>query len=139
MTVKIECAKREIITSQDIQNDYAKFYPYMMKHLWDLRTVMDLANLEIAIFKIFPDKEEMQKYFEVLAIDIKDTFNDEDDPDYKEFQKVFNTLKEDIELYEDVGYEIFRIEEAVNVESILEENKEDKSKKTIQVGKIVRR
>lgn len=138
MSVKIECSRREVITSQDIQNDYIKFYPYMMQYLWDLKTVTDLANLEIAIFKRFPDKEEMEDCIEKLEVEIRDTYRDEEDENDKEFQKAFNLLKEDIELYEDTGFEIFQVEEALDVQDVLGEDKFSEHK-TLHVGKIVQR
>jgi len=140
MTVKIEMSTREVITSQDIQNDYIKFYKYMMEHLWDMKVVMNLANLEMAIFKRFPDKEEMQKYAESLEPSIRDTFKVQEDLDSGEFRTAFETLKYDIDNFENIGYDIFTVEQAVDVQEILGEDDEDRpKKKTIEVSKIIKR
>lgn len=141
MTVKIEMAKKVIITSQDLQNDYIKFYTYMMGYLWDLKVVTNLANLEMAIFKRFPDKEEMQKYVETLESYIRDTFKVEEDLDSAEFEAAFEVLKDDIENYEDIGYDIFTIEQAIDVDKILGEDAVDDkpTKKTVKVNKILKR
>lgn len=141
MTVKIEMAKKVIITSQDLQNDYIKFYIYMMGYLWDLKVVTNLANLEMAIFKRFPNKEEMQKYIETLEPCIRDTFGVEEDLDSAEFEAAFEVLKDDIENYEDIGYDIFTVEQALDVEKILGEDAVDDkpTKKTVKVSKIIKR
>ena len=135
--MKIEMSKREIIDSSDIQNAYMKFYPYMMDYLWDLHTVMNLANLEIAIFKVFPDKEEMQRCVNLLEIDIRDTFKEDEEIGQKEFKKNFEILKQYIEDYQDCGFSIYQIPESINIDNIKDESEPDK--KTLHVGKIVER
>lgn len=135
--MRIELSKREIIDSSDIQNAYMKFYPCMMNYLWDLHTVMDLANLEIAIFKRFPDKEEMQKYVDSLEINIRDTFKEDEELGQLEFKKTFEALKQCIEDYQDCGFDIYQISNSLNIEEIKEESEPEK--KTLHVGKIVER
>ena len=119
------------------------FYPFMMQYLWDLKTVMDLANLEIAIFQRFPNKEDMEKYIEALEYDILDTFKDEDDEASTDFKKTFETLKSNIFDFENPGYDIYKVDEAVSVEDILKESdkESDKAEKdtTLHVGRIVQR
>lgn len=142
MTVKIEVTKKEVLTSQDLQNDYIDFYKCMMNHLWDMKVVTNLANLEIAIFKRFPDKEEMEKYINLLEPDIRDTLKAEEDVDSGEFRKSFEVLKTDIENFEEIGYDIFAIEQAIDVQEILGEDSSDEdesNKKTIKVSKIIKR
>jgi len=142
MTVKIEVNKKEVLTSQDLQNDYIDFYKCMMNHLWDMKVVTNLANLEIAIFKRFPDKEEMEKYINLLEPDIRDTLKAEEDVDSGEFRKSFEVLKTDIENFEEIGYDIFAIEQAIDVQKILGEDSSDEdesNKKTIKVSKIIKR
>lgn len=136
MSLKITSTKSEIINSQDIQNKYMDFYSYMMQYLWNLKVVQNLANLEISIFQRFPDKEEMEKALNALEVEIKDTFNDEENPESKEFKEAFETLKEYIEEYTDNGYDILNLQPAVNVEEILEESEDDGK---LHVGKIVKK
>lgn len=140
--MKIESSTKEIITAQDIQNAYLKFYPFMMQYLWDIKTVMNLANLEIAIYKIFPDKDEMEKYLNLLEIDIRDTYRDDtgEDKELQHFQEAFDHLKSYIEDYEDCGYDIYRIQENLDADDIIEANeeaeKEPTEKKVLHVGRI---
>ena len=139
--MKIESSSREVITSQDLQNAYLKFYPFMMKFLWDINTVMHLANLEISIYKRFVDIEEVKRNLNLLELDIRDTYKDSDLPELIDFEKAFEYLKDCVESYEESGYEIYRIAENINVEDILESNEEaeEGTTKEIHVGKIVRR
>lgn len=138
--IKIESSNKEIITSQDIQNAYLKFYPFMMQYLWDIKTVMNLANLEIAIYKIFPDKDEMERYLNLLEIDIRDTYRDDtgEDAECKEFQAAFDHLRSYIEDYDNSGYDIYRIQETLDADDIIEANEEaeHKEKKVLHVGRI---
>jgi len=134
--MRIESSKREIIDSTDIQNAYIKFYPYMMDYLWDLHTVMDLANLEIAIFTLFPNKEEMQRCVDALELDIRDTYKDEVE-DGEKFKKTFESVKQCIEDYQDSGYAIYQVGESLDVEEIKEEV--EPKNKTLHLGRIVER
>ena len=82
----------------------------------------------------------MSNCIRILEYDIADTYKDEEDMQAKEFKKNFELLKEDIEDFEEVGYDIFKIDEVKDVDKILDEDIEEstpKEKKTIQVGKIV--
>ena len=136
MSLKITSTTSESINSQDIQNVYMKFYTFMMQYLWNLDVVKNLANLEIAVFKRFPDKEEMEKTVNALEIQIKDTMKDEENPENKGFLESFETLKEYIQEYTDNGYEIYNLQPAVNVEEILDESEDDGK---LHVGKIVKK
>lgn len=137
MNLKITSTIAETINSQDIQNVYMDFYTYMMKYLWNLKVVQNLANLEISIFQRFPDKDEMEKALNALEVEIKDTLNDEENPESKDFKEAFEVLKEYIEEYGDCGYNILNLKPAVNVEEVLEESEEDDGK--LHVGKIVKK
>lgn len=133
MNLKITSTS-EIINSQDIQNAYMNFYSYMMDYLWNLKVVKNLATLEISIFQRFPDKDEMENALNALEVEIRDTLNDEENPDSKDFKDSFEVMKDYIERYTDNGYEIWNMQPEVNVEEILEE---DDSDGKLHVGKVV--
>lgn len=142
--MKIESSLREVITSQDLQNAYLKFYPFMMKFLWDINTVMHLANLEISIYKRFVDIEEVKRNLNLLELDIRDTYKDSDLPELIDFEKAFEYLKDCVESYEESGYEIYKISENLDTEAILAEDDSSKdshkeNSKEIHVGKVVKR
>ena len=146
----------EIITSSDIQVAYTKLYACMMNYLWDFNTVKNLANLEIAIYKRFPDKEEMEKYINLLEHDIDDTFNNPEYSDSEDFKKRFNVLKDYIENYDDTGYDIYTVESRLDLDAIKGEAEEvdseeanifdegvvesgESKKKKFKIGKIIKK
>ena len=133
----------DIINSQDIQNAYMKFYSYMMDYLWGMKTVMNLANLEIAIFKRFPEQEEMARYLRLIDIDIRDTINSNDElPEIQEFKEAFEALSECIESYnnEKSMLDIYKVEPEIDIDDIRASSKEEEKptgeKKTLHVGRI---
>jgi hypothetical protein len=79
---------------------------------------MNLANLEIAIFKRFPDKEEMENHLRLLETDIQDTIREAKRQDDEEFEKTFDKLKSSIENFNDNGYDIYQIEQKLDLSSI---------------------
>lgn len=139
--MKIEASAREIITAKDIQSAYLQFYPCMMQYLWDMKAVTTLANLEIAIYKAFPDKDEMLRYIDSLGVEIRDTYKNEEDPNAAELQKTYEHLKYYIDEYEDIGYDIYTVASALDLDSIKKDSENDESdepieKKHIQVGRL---
>ena len=84
---------KTMITSSDIQVKYEKLYEFLMGFLWEFQVVQALANLEIAIFKRFLDKEEMLKYLTELNRGISYTYNDLADDDKIEFKEAYEDLE----------------------------------------------
>lgn len=103
-----------VITSSDIQVKYEKLYSFMMDFLWEFTTVQALANLEIAIFKRFPDKDEMQKCLRDLNAKVFYTYNELDQDDESEFKDAYEDLEDAIENFEDPGCELYSVEEVID-------------------------
>ena len=93
--------EKEVITSSDIQVKYEQLYHFLMEFLWEFNTVQALADLEIAVFKRFPDKEEMQRCLRELKLSISYTYNELSEDDEEEFKETFEDLEEAIENYEE--------------------------------------
>ena len=55
----------------DLTRQYVKFYAALRKYIWPYDTVEKLAELEIAIYNRFPDKDEIKSKFESLYRDIQ--------------------------------------------------------------------
>lgn len=139
--MKIESSKKEIITSQDIQNRYIDLYLFMMDYLWDLKVVKELANLEIAIYKRFPDKDEMSNCLHTLHYDIQNTYNELADDGNGDFKKYYEALDDAIENFDpNSGYEIYTVASVLDPEEILEEGEVEESvepeKKKINIKDI---
>ena len=121
--MKIESSKKEVITSQDIQNSYINLYYFMMDYLWDLKVVKELADLEIAIYKRFPDKDEMSNCLHKLRYDIQNTYNELADDGEGDFKKYYEALDSAIEDFDpNSGYEIYTVSSVLEPEEILEED-----------------
>ena len=71
-----------------------------MDYLWEYPTVEALANLEIACYKTFPDKEEMQEALKMLKQKIKTTYNELSKDDQPEFEDAVNALEQEIDEYD---------------------------------------
>ena len=105
---------KEVITSSDIQVKYEQLYHFLMGFLWEFQTVQALANLEIAIFKRFPDKDEMQRCLRDLKNSICYTYNEMAQDDESEFKETVEDLEQAIEDYDNTGLELYGVEEVID-------------------------
>ena len=103
-----------VITSSDIQVRYEQLYKFLMDFLWEFPVVQQIANLEIAIFKRFPDKDEMLKCLRELHTAVSYTYNELDQADESEFKETFDRLETAINDYEDAGYGLYSVEELID-------------------------
>lgn len=136
---KVSSSTDTVITSADIQVKYEKLYKFLMDFLWEFKVVQDLANLEIAIFKRFPDKEEMLKRLRDLKLNISYTYNELSEDDEDDFKEAVEDLEETINGYEDPGCELYAVEEVVDSpEDILSASEVDApdGKKKFKFGDI---
>lgn len=130
-----------VITSSDIQVNYEKLYKFLMGFLWEFSTVQALANLEIAIFKRFPDKDEMEKCLRELKIDIAETYNELAADDEEDFKKAVEDLEQSIEDYdpETAGCELYSVEEVIDSPSDVAASSDMESpieKRKFRIGNI---
>ena len=139
--IHIKASTKGVITSQDIQNSYINLYYFMMDYLWDLKVVKELANLEIAIYKRFPDKDEMSNCLHKLHYDIQNTYNELADDGEGDFKKYYEALDSAIEDFDpNSGYKIYTVAAVLDPEEILEEGEVKESvepeKKKINIKDI---
>ena len=105
---------KRVITSSDIQVEYEQLYQFLMDYLWEFKVVQALANLEIAIFRRFPDKDEMLRRVRELRLEVSHTFNDLAEDDEPDFKEAFEDLEEVIENYENSGCELYAVQEVID-------------------------
>lgn len=74
--------------SANIQTAYNKFYRCMRNYIWDFKTIDLLAELEISIYRRFPDIADTQKVLEKLKAKIDKTMKEDE-----EFQRAYDRLK----------------------------------------------
>lgn len=102
------------ITSSDIQVKYEQLYSFLMNYLWEFQVVQALAELEIAVFKRFPDKDEMSRCLRTLRHSISSTYNDLNENDEPEFKDAYEELEEAIENYDESGCELYSVQEVID-------------------------
>lgn len=66
-----------MISLQDLERAYVKLYKKLREYIWDIPTVKDLANLEIAVYNRFPNINEVRQCTDKLRSDIQDVINTE--------------------------------------------------------------
>lgn len=66
-----------MISLQDLQRAYIKLYKKLREYIWDVSTVEDLAELEVAVYNRFPNIREVRSYTTKLRSDIRDVINAE--------------------------------------------------------------
>ena len=142
MTVrKINSSNDGVITSSDIQVKYEQLYKFLMEFLWEFQVVQSLANLEMAIFKRFPDKEEMADCLRRLNQSISYTYNELSEDDENEFKDAYEALETAIDEYdeENTGCELYAVEEVIdNPKDILssDEMNMPNGKRKLKFGEI---
>ena len=116
MSVEKIISPDELVTSADIQIKYEHLYKFLMDFLWEFQVVQAIANLEIAIFKRFPDKEEMERCLRDLKREISYTYNELDEDDDVEFKEAVEDLEGAIEDFDEetAGCELYCVEEVVD-------------------------
>jgi hypothetical protein len=107
--------EKTLTTSADIQVKYEHLYKFLMNFLWEFPVVQSIAKLEMAIFKKFPDKDEMLTCLYNLKKDISYTYNELDQDDDPEFKKAMEDLENTIEDYdeENTGCELYAVNEVL--------------------------
>ena len=73
-----------MVPATKLQSLYNKLYVQLRKYIWDFKTVEELADFEIAVYRRFPDKEDIEKTFRRLRTDVvkSDIYQDDEDLKY---------------------------------------------------------
>ena len=90
-------------TSTKLQNKYNSFYEVISKYIWPIEIVTDLAELEIEIYKAFPDENAIETKFNKLAVDVRPLLDESD----KEMFAALKSFENDIQEFES---EYFKLE-----------------------------
>ena len=145
MTVTKITSSNTMITSSDIQVKYEQLYQFLMDFLWEFQVVQAIANLELAIFKRFPDKNEMLSTLSELKRSISETYNELDQDDESEFKEAFEDLETAINEFDDekAGCELYGVEvviddpdDVVDADSDINSPETDVEKRKFRIGDI---
>lgn len=100
-----------MLTSQIMQQCYIDLYKELRRYIWDYDTINDIVNLEISTFQAFPDISEVQKYLNLVKLDIKSTVP-EDEELYDAVEAFADKLAE-LSTSDDVYHKLPQVEEVI--------------------------
>ena len=87
-----------MITATELQQAYVDLYTLLREYIWEFRTVEAIADLEIAVFKAFPDLPDVSKRLAILKqlVYFTDAFrlNGEFNQSFEDFQELLNNSTE---------------------------------------------
>ena len=66
-----------MLSLQDLQRAYIKLYKKLREYIWDVSTVEDIAELEVAVYNRFPNIHAIRSHTNKLRSDIRDVINAE--------------------------------------------------------------
>lgn len=66
-----------MLSLQDLQRAYIKLYKKLREYIWNVSTVEDIAELEVAVYNRFPDIHAVRSRTNKLRSDIRDVINTE--------------------------------------------------------------
>lgn len=99
-----------MISSLRIQSAYVDLYTQVRKYIWDFSTVEKLADLEVSVYRAFPDIDEVSRCFDKLRFDLKS--KEKDDEDLKKACDKFKSiLDSDTETY----IKIYQVDEVISL------------------------
>ena len=113
-----------MVSATKFQNAYKDLYEQLYKFLWDFKTVELIANLEIAVFQVFPEMQAIEKAYAELLRDVKRS----NAWDEEEFQLAFDafdeSLHEETVSDSDIYSELISFDEVIDDEDFSEEEAE---------------
>jgi len=96
-----------MISAQDFQNQYEKFYARMRNYLWPYKVLTNLAQVETGIYTKFIDKDKLRADLDRLRVSLRDVI-DEDDKLRKSYDALVDLLSDE---YEDQYSRIYQVQE----------------------------
>lgn len=102
-----------MISSLELQAKYNNLYEQIRKYIWRFDVVNSLADLEIEVYKSFPDINQVRKYFYALNYGVSDTARDDED-----LKSALDSFKDMIESDDDIYTNILRVNEVIQDEAI---------------------
>lgn len=73
-----------MVNSRQLQLLYNDLYVQFRKYIWPLSTIELLADFEVECYKAFPTMSNVLRIFNKLNLDVRSTYVDNDDDDFKD-------------------------------------------------------
>lgn len=67
------------MTYVDLQSKYVDLYVELRRYILDFKTVESLAELEVSVYKTFPDLDEVSRNFNKLKLNLGSTYKDDEE------------------------------------------------------------
>lgn len=112
-------------TSTKLQNKYNSFYEVISKYIWPIEIVTDLAELEIEIYKAFPDEDVIETKFNKLAVEVRPLLDETD----KQMLAALKSFENDIQEFESEYFKLDTFKEVVSNENHKEQQSSKHSEK----------
>ena len=87
-----------MIAAKQLQRDYRKLYIELRKTIWPFRIVEMIADLEIAVYKTFPDMQEVKQSYAKLKREVLRLIKDDEALD-EAFDKLSETIEDGVDIY----------------------------------------
>ena len=93
-----------MISSKMLQNAYIKLYEVLREYIWPASVVSEIADFEIAIFRVFPDLTEVRNLYTKLKYSCLRYVDDENLKAL--FEEFKNILDESDSLYSKINVRV---------------------------------
>ena len=85
-----------MLNAKLLQNSYDKLYTSLRKYIWPIHVVDMIADLEISIYKVFPDLLEVRNYYNRLKLECLRYIPDDEDmkSKFEDFREILESSDE---------------------------------------------
>lgn len=86
-----------MIPAKEIQNKYVRLYTNLRNYIWPIDVITYIADLELAVYKTFPDMYAIRRSFFNIKQECIHLFKDDEDlqKSIEEFEDLLNNTEED--------------------------------------------
>lgn len=95
----------------ELQQAYINLYKFLRQYIWDFSVVELIADLEVAAFTRFPDKDKLSILIKKLDSELRDLLKGEDNQDFQDAWDRFKTVADDDEYY----HKLYQVTEVISV------------------------
>lgn len=82
-----------MLNAKLLQNSYNKLYTSLRQYIWPMHVVDMIADLEVSIYKVFPDLLEVRNHYNRLKVECLRYISDDEDmkAKFEDFREVLDS------------------------------------------------
>lgn len=82
-----------MISAKELQNKYNKLYVSLREYIWPLKIVENIADLEVAVYRTFPDIDEVRTCYNVLKMNALRLVKDDEELEgkFEDFREILDS------------------------------------------------